>query len=111
MAKHKYRGGRPKGVKNGESTTHTGGKKWETEEQKQALWEQAKKKIQDLGYSDSYGGNGLPSDIKKRLEPNSQNKTNRYIYTGDQDELWAYDVSSEDLLKIAYGDKEKHDRT
>jgi len=42
MAKHKYRGGRPKGVKNGESTISKG-KLWNTEEEKQALWDKATK--------------------------------------------------------------------
>ncbi len=51
MAKHPYRGGRPKGVKNGESTTNKG-KLWETEEEKQALWNKAHDKV-----SEEFGNN------------------------------------------------------
>lgn len=47
MAKHKYRGGRPKGVKNGESTISKG-KLWTTEEEKQALWKIAHQKVEAL---------------------------------------------------------------
>jgi len=59
MAKHPYRGGRPKGVKNGESTTNKG-KLWETEEEKEALWKQAEQKV-NKAYGDSiksYNGKG-----------------------------------------------------
>ena len=51
MAKHPYRGGRPKGVKNGESTTSKG-KLWETEEEKEALWNKAHDKV-----SEEFGDN------------------------------------------------------
>ncbi len=46
MAKHKWKGGRPKGVKNGESSISKG-KLWNTEEEKQALWNKAKLKIDE----------------------------------------------------------------
>ena len=49
--KRGYRAGRPKGVKNGESTTHKG-KLWNTEEEKEALWKQAEKKVNEE-YGDS----------------------------------------------------------
>jgi len=52
MAKHPYRGGRPKGVKNGESTTHKG-KKWTTQEEKDELWKKAKQKIAEEYGSDN----------------------------------------------------------
>lgn len=51
MAKHKYRGGRPKGVKNGESTISKG-KLYNTEEEKQALWNKAHEKV-----SEEFGDN------------------------------------------------------
>ena len=51
MAKNKYRGGRPKGVKNGESSVSKG-KLYDTEEEKQALWNKAHNKV-----SEEFGNN------------------------------------------------------
>jgi len=50
--KHKYRGGRPKGIKNGESSISKG-KLWETEEEKEALWQKAKEKIANMNFKDT----------------------------------------------------------
>ena len=78
MAKHPYRGGRPKGVKNGESTTNKG-KLWETEEEKEALWNKAKQKI-----AEEFGDNN---------EENAE----RWAKHGNKYKQWYVNIQPEEL--------------
>jgi len=80
--KNGYRKGRPKGVKSDRVA-----RKWNTEEEKQALWQQAEKKIEELGYK---GNNN---------KPNSSIYKTWYVNLQPED---IDDVSNEDLLEIIY---------
>jgi len=85
MAKHKYRGGRPKGVKNGESTISKG-KLWNTEEEKQALWDKAKQKIDESILTGEYDG--------------KRNQYKTWVVDVSYEDLW--DLSNEELDKLIY---------
>ncbi len=78
MAKHPYRGGRPKGVKNGESTTSKG-KLYNTEEEKQALWNKAKQKI-----AEEFGDNN---------EENAE----RWAKYGNKYDTWIVNLQPEEV--------------
>lgn len=78
MAKHKYRGGRPKGVKNGDSTTHKG-KKWNTQEEKDELFKKAKQKVDK-----AFGNN------------NSENAS-RWAKYGNVYDKWVVNIQPEDF--------------
>ncbi len=101
--KNKYRGGRPKGVKNGESSNPSKGKLWTTEEEKQECWKRAEAKLEELGWNDNYG-HEEPSRIKQRLDTNN-NRHSFTHYKGQHDELWGQDLSGDELLDLVYGDK------
>ena len=80
MAKHKYRGGRPAGGKNNLSK----GKLWETEEEKQALWDKAHKKV---------GKSGIQQDY-------NPGKYKQWVVNASYNDMW--DLSSEELDKLIY---------
>lgn len=102
--KNKYRGGRPKGVKNGESSNPSKGKLWETEEEKAECWKRAEEKIDQLPHGDGYGKEQL-SRIKNRTNSNSNKARYFTYYKGAHDELWGNDLSGDELINIAYGEE------
>lgn len=88
MAKHKYRGGRPKGVKNGESSTSKG-KKWTTQEEKQALWKQAKQKVD------------------KEFGDNNNENASRWAKYGNVYDKWVVNIQPEDFDNLTNDEIDK----
>lgn len=80
MAKHKYRGGRPKGSKNDSGE----GKLYNTEAEKQALWDKAHKKIEEEGIQQDY----------------NRGKYKQWVVNASYDDMW--DLSSKELDKLIY---------
>ena len=74
-----------------------------TQFEKDAAFKRARAIIDEAGYNDGYG-HETPSKIKQRLD--NQNKRHLFTYyKGQHEDLWGQDLSGEDLLKLAYGDK------
>lgn len=81
--KHKYRGGRPKGVKNGESGVSKG-RLWETEEEKAECWKRAEEKI------------------TKQKITNETSSQRQYAKINNHYKEWYVDISLEDYSQMTH---------